>query len=362
MKFSKGIVYGSLLFLLGFPCKNFADDKDSTRVRVGILPVIFYAPETRLGMGAIVYSYFKTSKKDASTRKSTIQTYINFTINKQFLLQTDYSIFSPQNKFYFKGNINYEHFPEFYYGIGNNTREDIKCLIDFNSFQLSSEFYTSLRKNSYAGLLLQHQNLYMLNKTLINYYDNRVVYGNMGYNTSGIGLGMLLDKRNNQLNPEKGHYVQVNFLKYFNHNSMQSGFNSLVVDMRFYKTVFKNLVWNINGYTSFNSGEVPFRMMPFIGGPRFLRGYYRGRFRDNNLIMVQHEFRYPLFWRFGIALFSGVGQVARNLNDFNFKQFHYNYGAGLRFKIDRKENTNVRIDFGCTKDSYGVYVVFAEAF
>jgi len=83
---------------------------------------------------------------------------------------------------------------------------------------------------------------------------------------------------------------------------------------------------------------------------------------DNNLVIVQHELRHHLFWRIGIAVFSGMGQVAREVNDFSYNQFHYNYGAGLRFKIDRKENTNVRIDFGFTKDSQGIYIVFAEAF
>jgi outer membrane protein assembly factor BamA len=171
-----------------------------------------------------------------------------------------------------------------------------------------------------------------------------------------------MDNRDNQLNPQNGYYLETNYSYFSNHSHKNSRFNSVLFDIRYYKTFFKKLVINLNAYSSFNSGEVPFRMMPFIGGPRFLRGYYRGRFRDHNLILVQYEFRYPLIGRLGVAVFSGIGQVAQYLNDFRLDRFHYNYGGGFRFKIDRKENTNVRIDIGFTKDSYGIYLVFAEAF
>lgn len=355
-------VYFLLLFCLGLWEEAPGEDKDSSNTKLGVLPVIFYAPETRLGIGGIFYTSFKPDRKKSIARLSTTQTYIDFTVNKQLLIQNDYSIFTFQNKLYFKGRIDYIHFPEYYYGIGNNTREDMKCLIDFNSFLISPGFYTLIKRKSYAGLLLQHQNLFMLNKILSSYSDMREIYGGEGYFTSGIGAGLLIDNRDNQLNPQKGYYLETNYFKYINHTYTNSYFNSVLLDVRGYKTFSKKLVLNLNTYMSFNNGEVPFRMMPFIGGPRFLRGYYRGRFRDNNLILAQYEFRYPLFWRFGIAFFSGVGQVSRKLNTFSLNGFHYNYGAGLRFKIDRKENANLRIDFGFTKDSYGIYIVFAEAF
>ena len=352
------------ILLFGFTNSLFADNNDSIpkKAKTGIMPIAFYTPETRLGFGGIMYSYFKTSNNDTITKKSNTQTYFDFTLNKQVLFQTDYSIFSKKNKFYFKGQFDYLHFPEYYYGIGNNTKSDQRCLIDFNLVNIATDIHAKLKKNTYLGLLLHHQSLYMLDKSLVNLYNEREVIGGSGYASSGIGVGYLMDKRNNQLNPEKGHYLEIKYLTFFNHSKTSKDFNSLTIDARGYKTFFKKLVWNINAFASFNKGEVPFRMMPYIGGPRFLRGYYQGRFRDNNLIVLQHEFRYHLFWRIGIAAFSGIGQVAKDISDFKVDDFHYNYGLGIRFKLDRKENTNLRIDIGKTKDSYGIYVVFAEAF
>jgi outer membrane protein assembly factor BamA len=348
---------------IGLPKEVLADKSlDTSKTKLGMLPVVFYSPETRLGIGGIFYTSFKTRRNDSITRKSSTQTYLDVTSNKQLLLQSDYSIFTFRNKFHFKGRVDYIHFPEFYYGIGNNTHEHLKCLIDFNSFWVTTYFYSLMHKNIYAGLLIQHQSLYMLNKTLRNYSDSREIYGGMGYSTSGAGAGILVDNRDNPLNPQKGYYLESNYFYYVNHNYSRSGFHSFLLDLRGYKTFRKKLVLNFNTYLSLNEGEVPFRMMPFIGGPRFLRGFYRGRFRDNNLILAQYEFRYPIVGRLGLAAFSGVAQVAEYTNDFRINDFHYNYGGGLRFKIDRKENANVRIDFGFTQDSHGIYIVFAEAF
>ncbi len=50
------------------------------------------------------------------------------------------------------------------------------------------------------------------------------------------------------------------------------------------------------------------------------------------------------------------------MNDFNLAQFHFNYGAGLRFKISEYFDANIRLDYGRTKDSHGFCIVFGEAF
>ena len=350
------------LFFLCFSFKSFSTDKDSTQLKVGVLPVVFYAPETHLGFGGLLYTNFYTVRDDSNTKKSTTQTYLDYTTNNQLLFQNDYTVYTSQNKYLLKGKIDYVHFPEFYFGLGNETQIENKSLIDFNSFLLASGFYRLIKKKLYTGLLIQQHNLWMLDETLMSFDQNRKVYGDMGYNYTGIGIGVLYDHRNNPLNPSKGYYIELNALSYYDHSKSNGSLKTVMIDARYYHTFFKKLVWNINLIGAFNQGNVPFRMMPAIGGPRFLRGYYQGRFRDNNLMIVQQEFRYPLFWRLGIAFFTGIGQVAQEVGNFDTKHYHYNYGLGLRFVIDRKENVNVRFDYGFTEDSQGMYIVFAEAF
>jgi len=40
----------------------------------------------------------------------------------------------------------------------------------------------------------------------------------------------------------------------------------------------------------------------------------------------------------------------------------YTYGGGLRFKIDRESNVNIRFDYALGKNSSGFYIGFGEAF
>ena len=69
-----------------------------------------------------------------------------------------------------------------------------------------------------------------------------------------------------------------------------------------------------------------------------------------------------MFWRIGIAAFGGIGQVADKVQSFDSGSFKYDYGFGLRYKINKKENINLRLDMGFTKEGHGLYIVFAEAF
>ncbi|MGL4599588.1 MAG: BamA/TamA family outer membrane protein, partial [Bacteroidia bacterium] len=74
------------------------------------------------------------------------------------------------------------------------------------------------------------------------------------------------------------------------------------------------------------------------------------------------EFRMPVYKRIGVAAFGGVGAVSKKASQLLATNFHASYGLGLRICIDKKENTNLRIDYGFGKDSHGLYIVFAEAF
>lgn len=211
-------------------------------------------------------------------------------------------------------------------------------------------------------MFCQYQKLYNQDVALVAPEMCESIIGANGYKASGIGPIFIFDKRDNPLNPENGAYVETSF-QYFNKQiGSETNFKSFILDARKYNTLFKKLVWNGNLYIHTNKGEVPFRMLAAIGGARFLRGYYNGRFRDNNMIILQQEFRLPIYKRLGVASFGGLGAVANTVPNFYKNEIHYNYGFGLRIKINKKENTNLRIDYGFTKDSQGLYVVFAEAF
>lgn len=93
-----------------------------------------------------------------------------------------------------------------------------------------------------------------------------------------------------------------------------------------------------------------------------MRGYYNGRFRDNNLLTAQAELRKTVWGPFSIAAFGGLGGVnASAKNIFNNQQL--NLGLGLRMKAIPRERMNMRFDMSWMGDgSRAIYITMNEAF
>ncbi len=102
--------------------------------------------------------------------------------------------------------------------------------------------------------------------------------------------------------------------------------------------------------------------MAELGGDSKLRGYYQGRFRDNDLGLLQAEYRFPIWWRFGGDVFAGAGEVGHVLSDFTWGGIHPSFGAGLRLLVIPAEHLNARLDYGIGTDSHGLYLAILEAF
>ncbi len=337
---------------------------DSTKLKLGVLPSAFYTKETRLGFGGIFCSYFDAGKHSDNNKRSSTQSYLFYTLNKQFSFENDYRLWLRNNKYYLTGSVDFCRFPEFFYGITNSSIEADRVMIAFDMVRVQAKNLRQIKGNLYGGIYYQFQFLYNQDVSLTRKVAamHELIPGGMGYCASGVGPILIYDKRDNPLNPAKGAYMETSLQFFDKLIGSEHKFTSYILDLRKYNTLFKSLIWNSNFYVHLNSGEVPYRMLAAIGGPRFLRGYYRGRFRDNNMFVLQQEVRLPVFGPIGVATFAGIGSVAHSLSAFSMNEMHYNYGLGLRIKVNKKENTNLRIDYGITKDSRGIYVVFAEAF
>ena len=135
-----------------------------------------------------------------------------------------------------------------------------------------------------------------------------------------------------------------------------------MIDLRKYITVFRKQVLAFQTIININHGNTPIRSLSMLGGSGIMRGYYAGRYRDNNLYAIQAEYRAPLWWRFGIAGFAGLGEVSDKIKDAYLMGFKYSVGGGLRFAVKPKEKLNVRLDYGIGNKSTGYYFTIAESF
>ena len=92
--------------------------------------------------------------------------------------------------------------------------------------------------------------------------------------------------------------------------------------------------------------QVPFYLMPTLGGARSLRGYERQRFRDRSLLLLSAEYRYEVNPFLMAAVFYDAGQVAPEWKVFTLKQMRDNYGFGLRFGAGNAVALRADLAFG----------------
>jgi hypothetical protein len=107
----------------------------------------------------------------------------------------------------------------------------------------------------------------------------------------------------------------------------------------------------------------PFMTQAYLGDFENFRGYYMYRFRDNNLLLLQAENRFPITAsRLYGVLFGEVGRVAPEYDFSEFtKDMKFSYGAGVRFYFN--EDVVVRADFAhSNEETLQVRIMFGQAF
>ncbi len=103
--------------------------------------------------------------------------------------------------------------------------------------------------------------------------------------------------------------------------------------------------------------EIPFFMMPSVGGGSSLRGYSSWRFRDRNSLLLQAEWRVMVNRFLDTALFYDMGKVEANTRDLDFSNLKDDYGIGFRFHTPLA--TPLRIEFARSRE--GMTIVFSSS-
>jgi outer membrane protein assembly factor BamA len=139
-------------------------------------------------------------------------------------------------------------------------------------------------------------------------------------------------------------------------------YDDVLIDTRNFFATFTDHVFAVQAVAEFIDGVAPLQSYAKFGGQNLLRGYFEGRYRDKNGILLQAEYRMPVWWRLGVVGFAGVAQVADQVSHFAMDRFWFAGGIGLRFAVNPQERINIRLDYGAGNNSSGVYATITEAF
>ncbi|MBO0357751.1 BamA/TamA family outer membrane protein [Hymenobacter sp. BT186] len=354
------------------------------------VPIAFYQQETGFAAGVAILPIWRFGT-DTTVRKSNARLLAWYSQEKQTTVQLTHTIFTPGEKFYFSGELSYYDLVFNYYGIGNNTRKSDEVQIQYPLFVFDEKALANVAPNLFVGLRYRLTNLGDVKLQDAEDYspiNPPVVYDQLGEAanvrglgeqrngiiSSGVGPAILYDGRDNVLATYRGNFVDAHML--FNGSALGSDykFTRYQVDARHFNPLFgsNNTIFAAQFMGQYHSGDVPFRelggMGATLGGSLYnnaylMRGIYENRFRDRQFTTVQAEIRQKLFWRFDVVGFLGAGQVGYKISDYTFDGTKLAGGLGARFRFNRRDRLNIRLDYGVgSGGNSGIIFAVGEAF
>jgi outer membrane protein assembly factor BamA len=365
---------------------------------VSLLPIVGYGPANGFVIGAAI-SMSKLLGNRQNTQLSSALMSVSLTTKEQVLLCMRSNIYLPGNKWYIPGDVRFLFFAQPTYGLGiydlnatkgfningtDITRSRLEQPMRFNYIRFYESAVREIFPKWYAGLginidahsKIQDQSLKLDTPNLFitsNYlYSIKYGFDPTHYSTNGLSLQVIEDSRDNPINAHKGWYANVAFR--VNEKIIGSTQNSTMLhaEWRNYIPLQKSKPGHVLAFWTWGdfvtSGHVPYLALPAIGWDtygRSGRGYVQGRLRGENMVYAETEYRLPISRNglFGAVAFLNATTAS---NPFTgqaiFDALAPGYGIGLRINMNKKDRTNICIDYGRGQASSGLYFNIQETF
>lgn len=334
----------------------------------------------------------------ATTKISNFVGNFLYTTKKQWIFSSRSNIFSNENKLIFIGDWRYFVTSQFTYGLGSSSPNDLeinpaagnalwgKQGMDFRLVR----FYETILKRIgdskfYLGLgyhLDIHSKIENYNEAAPDFnpiyshdaYNNRLGFDLDRYTLSGISFNGVMENRDKAVSPYEKNFAWIQYK--INPTFLGSDQNSSLVmlDYRHYINLNeqrkRNLIalWGFGNFVV--SGDVPYMSLPSITWDMFGRsgrGYAQGRFRGENMVYGEAEWRFPLQQNketFGGTVFLNAASFSSKMdNEKLFTKINPGYGVGFRVMINKENRTTIAADYGFgQKGNSGFYLNINESF
>jgi outer membrane protein assembly factor BamA len=188
-----------------------------------------------------------------------------------------------ENKLYIRVPVSYGFFTDKYWGQGDETPET------GNESYTRQDFSTTLYLQSppkvfaadRSGLVIDYNYTEIVDRKDNSLLNDPDLIGADGGAILGFGVDLTWDSRDNIFFPNKGGYQYFKFL-YYAPIFEDYKFLDIELDVRHYWSIKEDQVIAVNFYLNSVSGDTPFYKVPALGGSQRMRGYFYGRYRDND--------------------------------------------------------------------------------
>ena len=337
--------------------------KKPKRGQLIIAPIPITSPAVGRGLVLAVGYVFKLNQEDEKSPPSTVGVVGALTSSGTRGGGVGGRLYFGENKYQTtfviaKGRVDVD-----FYGIGRIPgKEAIKVPIRGGGTVFFGEFMRNVWKDIFVGPRYQHRKIYTRLDGPQTPGGFEIPPIDLQSTTVALGFHIQRDKRDSTFYPTKGSLFDATGDFFDESLGSKRQYQNYKVEYNVYREVGNKQVLAYRGMICSANQSVPFYDLCLFGTNSDLRGYTGGQFQNRRMFATQAEYRRELKGRLGVVAFGGVGGIANRWNAFRSDELLPAAGAGLRFKLDKKNHINYRVDFAVGREGRTLSIGVGEAF
>jgi len=332
----------------------YALEEGERNLKFAGLPIPGYSDVLGWNLGAVAMAYYKTDRRDDALPPSSTGLFGFYSENKSWMGGLFQQLHLPGDRWRITaalgtGSIRYQFNPA---AIGPGFPDVFLDYTTVTNF-VFAQGARRVRGGLFLGLGVMSWSAKVgIEPDLVELPDERY---------TGPGIVGEWDRRDHTMTPTDGFQVDARYLVY------RDAFGS--------DRDFQRLHWSVAGFRALGDstrvlagrllhqgafGDVPFSAQSIVNGNQNLRGYANGRHRADQLVVVEAEYRWNFWRRWGAAAFAGAVWNADRIGDMSLEGTLPGAGVGVRFRIIETYRINARIDYGWGRHDQAIYFAIGE--
>ena len=352
------------------------------------------------GVGGAMGWYFGDPTE---TRVSSAGFSLSVTTKNQLISYIKSNIYTPGNKLFLQGDWRYYVYSNPTYGLGTNSPDSTDLgdewlwqgantddteggfPMTYNYLKLHQLASIKVASNLYVGIGYHLDYYFDISDKLVDLdtlplqltphyiYSRRENFDTAHYMISGISLNLMYDSRDNLINPYSGYFANINYRMNPAIFGSDQASSQLWLEFRTYLPLSENKARHLIGFWFYGNflitGNQPYMTLMALAEDqktRSGRGYVQGRYRGEDYIYGEVEYRFPISQCsqiLGGVVFVNATTASNRYNNVHlFNYIRPSIGFGLRIMISKYIRTNLNIDFAIGFKSKGFYLSGTETF
>jgi len=334
--------------LMGSVIRYFAQSnqpKNRRKLDFSVIGGPHYSTDTRLGLGLIAAGLYYTSPTDSLLPPSNLSLYADVSTVGFYMVGLKGVHLSPHERFRLSYDASFVFFPTKFWGVGYDLGNDggNESRMNRSEVDVQTHFLFRLGPGIYLGPSLSFNWMRAAHLTR----PELLLGGPAHAADMGAGATFQIDTRDVMTAPHRGFYLSLSQMLRRQLSNARRFFFTTTFTASTYSPLWRGSTLALQAGGVLQFGSLEWNNMALLGNSHAMRGYYGGRYRDNNKLEAQAELRQHIYRRNGLVAWIGAGTVFPKLRALRLRHILPNWGIGYRWEF--KKNVNIRLDYGMGK-------------